>query len=31
MGLEGIWKQAAGDDREALKGLIKAAGCIRSP
>jgi hypothetical protein len=24
--LEGIWKQAAGDDREALKGLIKAAG-----
>jgi hypothetical protein len=24
--LEEIWKQATGDDREALKGLIKAAG-----
>ena len=24
--LEGIWQQTTGDDREALKGLIKAAG-----
>lgn len=24
--LEGIWKQATGDKRQALKGLIKAAG-----
>ena len=24
--LEGIWKQATGDNRQALKGLIKAAG-----
>jgi len=24
--LEGIWKQATGDERQALKGLIKAAG-----
>ena len=24
--LEGIWKQASGDERQALKGLIKAAG-----
>ena len=24
--LEGIWKQATGDERQALKGMIKAAG-----
>ncbi len=24
--LEGLWKQASGDERQALKGLIKAAG-----
>ena len=24
--LEGIWKQSSGDERQALKGLIKAAG-----
>lgn len=29
--LEGIWKQATGDQRQALKGLIKAAGvCIHN-